>query len=225
MENNLTCEFCNKQFVREKNYLKHKCEIMKRYSLFDTVDGQMAFLAFNGWRRFKKYPPIDIEKFVASRYFKAFHRFAEYSRTQSIPDRMGYIYLMVVKDIPPFFWCDYDIYDMYVKDFDESYTVDKKIEISIETLTEIAERYECSLSDVFNKIPPIDLLKLVTSRRLTPWLLLPSNKFKEFLLFHTTTEEKMLFNTFIDVKRWKKDFEKNPQLVSTIKELNSKLGI
>lgn len=225
MENSLTCEFCDKIFVREKNYLKHKCEKMRRYDLFNTVDGQLAFLAFNNWRKFKKYPPVPVEVFANSRYFNAFNRFAEYSRQQSIPDKIGYIKLMADKDIPPFYWTDYDVYDVFVKTFDESYPVDKKIEISIETLREISERYECALSDVFNNIPPIDLLKLITSRRISPWLLLPSKKFKTFLLCNTTGEERMLFNTFIDISKWKKDFEKNPDLVTMIKQLNDKLGI
>lgn len=225
MENNLTCEFCNKQFVREQNYLKHKCEKMKRYALFNTIDGQLAFLAFNNWRKFKTYHPVDVEIFANSRYFKAFVRFAEYSRSQSIPDKFGYIKLMAEKNISPFYWCDYDVYDTYVKTFDECYPVDKKIEISIDTLKELSERYGCNLSDIFGNIPPIDLLKLVTARRISPWILLPSTKFKSFLLHNTTSEERMLFNTFIDITKWKKDFAKNPEILSMIKELNTKLGI
>lgn len=225
MENNLNCEFCDKQFIREKNYLKHKCEIMKRYALFNTVDGQFAFLAFNNWRKFKKYHSVTVEAFANSRYFKAFIRFAEYARSHSIPDKIGYIKLMADKDIQPFYWCDYDVYDVFIKTFDESYPLDKKIELSIDTLKELAERYECDLSDIFTKLPAIDLLKLITSRRISPWLLLPSSKFKAFLLYSTTGEERMLFNTFIDIPKLRKDFEQNPEVVNMIKQLNSKLGI
>lgn len=225
MENNLTCAFCEKQFVREKNYLKHKCETMKRYELFDTVDGQFAYIAFNNWRKMKKFAPVSVEIFASSRYFNSFIRFAEYSRTQSIPDRIGYIKIMTEKDLLPFFWCDYDVYDFFIKQFDESCPVDKKIEISIDTLEELAERYECSVPELFGKISAIELLKLVTARRLTPWLLLPSQKFKYFLLHLATSEERMLFNSFVDFPKWKQQFDANPELVNTIRALNTQLGI
>jgi hypothetical protein len=198
---------------------------MKRYELFDTVDGQFALYAFNKWRLFKKLPPAKIDVFTSSRYFKAFIRFAEYSRTQSIPDNLGFIRMMVEKGLSPFFWCDYDVYDSYVQRFDESYTIDMKVQISIDTLTEISETYQCTMGEVFDNIPLIDILKLITTRRLSPWLLLPSQKFKMLLMNRTSQEEQMLFSKFVDITKWRKEFEKNPDVLSTIKQLNATLGI
>jgi hypothetical protein len=198
---------------------------MKRYDLFNTMDGQFAFIAFNNWRRFKKLPSVKVDVFTTSRYFNSFIRFAEYSRTQAIPDKIGFIRMMSEINLSPFFWCDYDVYDTYVKRFDESYPIDKKIEISIDTLTEIAETYNCPLADVFSNIPMIEVIKLITSRRLSPWLLLPSPKFKIFLMTRTTAEEQMLFSNFVDITKWRKEFEKNPELLLIVKQLNIKLGI
>jgi hypothetical protein len=225
MENNLTCEFCNKQFVHERNYLKHKCETMKRHELFDSVDGQFAFLAFNSWRKFKNLPPVKTDIFTSSRFFNSFVRFAEYCRRQSIPDRLGFVKMMTEKNLSPFFWCDLDVYDSFVQKFDEAYPIDKKLEISIDTLNEMAETHNCELCDIFSNISMIEVLKLITSRRLSPWLLLPSQKFKSFMLSRTTIEEQMLFDRFVNITKWRKEFEDHPDIVSTVKLLNSKLGI
>jgi hypothetical protein len=170
-------------------------------------------------------PPVKTDIFTSSRFFNSFVRFAEYCRRQSIPDRLGFVKMMTEKNLSPFFWCDLDVYDSFVQKFDEAYPIDKKLEISIDTLNEMAETHNCELCDIFSNISMIEVLKLITSRRLSPWLLLPSQKFKSFMLSRTTIEEQMLFDRFVNITKWRKEFEDHPDIVSTVKLLNSKLGI
>jgi len=225
MENKLVCDFCDKQFKREVNYLKHKCEQMKRYDLFKKPIGMIAYLTFNQWRKIQNYPSVNVETFTSSRYFNAFIKFAEFSRQQQIPDKIGYISLMVKKGLLPFHWSDADVYDYYLETFDAEYTVDNKIDISIETLQELAHTSKCELNEVFNNITPITVLKYITARKLSPWLLLPSKKFMDFMTYKTNKEERLLFSTLIDVSLWKKHFVENPEKVNEIKNINKQLGI
>lgn len=224
MTNDLYCEFCNKNFVREKNYLKHKCETMKRYELFNTMDGQFAFLAFNTWRKFKNYPPIKVETFATSRYFKSFINFAVYSNKQAIPDRIGFIKLMVEKDLQPFYWCDYDVYDMFLKNFDETYSIDEKIDISLTTLKDWAENHECPINEIYTKIHAIEIIKMITARQLSPCILLPSKKFKHYFM-NITDEERTLFSSFVDVPKWKHLFHNQPLVLDTIKKIHQYMDI
>lgn len=225
MENKLVCDFCDKQFKREVNYLKHKCEKMKRYDLFKKPTGMIAYLTFNQWRKIQVYPSVNVETFTSSRYFHAFIKFAEFSRHQQIPDKIGYISLMVKKGLLPFYWSDPDVYDFYIETFDKEYTVDNKIDISIETLQELSRDANCKLDNIFNNITPITILKYITARRLSPWLLLPSNKFMDFMRYKTNKEERLLFSAFIDVSQWKNYFIDNPEKVQEIKNINKQLGI
>lgn len=225
MENKLVCDFCDKQFKREVNYLKHKCEQMKRYDLFKKPSGMVAYLTFNQWRKIQSYPSVNVETFTASRYFNAFIKFAEFSKQQQIPDKIGYISLMVKRGLLPFHWSDHDVYDFYLETFDKEYTVDNKIDITIETLRDLSRDAGCEIKDVFDNVTPITILKYITARRLSPWLLLVSEKFMRFMLLKTNKEERLLFNTFIDVPHWKQHFIDNPDKVQEIKNINKQLGI
>jgi phage FluMu protein Com len=225
MDKNLTCDFCNKVFKREVNFLKHKCEKMKRYDLFKKPVGHLAYLTFNQWRKICGYPSVTVDTFTTSRYFNAFVKFAEFSRTLFLPDKIGYIELMVKKTLMPFDWCDPEVYDYYIANFDKEYTVDDKVDMSIETIKEISQKYQCETSEIFEKVTPMEILRYITARKLSPWLLLPSRKFMEFMTYKTNKEDRLLFNSFIDVSTWKEYFLGNPDKVAEIKDINRQLGI
>lgn len=225
MENKLTCDFCDKTFKREANFIKHRCEAMKRYDIFKTPTGKLAYLSFNQWRKCSGYPSVTVETFTGSRYFNAFTKFAEFLKSHKIPDIIGYVELMVKKRLMPFHWSDGDVYEFYLENFDNEYTVDQKLNISIETLYEIARRFDCEVSEVFDHIKPIEILRYVTSRKLSPWLLLPSKKFMEFMTYSTNKEERLLFSSLIKVQQWKEYFLENEEKVTEIKSINKELGI
>lgn len=221
----LICDFCDKQFVRETNYLKHRCKMMKRYEIFETAVGHLAYLTYNQWRKISNLPPSPADVFIKSKYFESFKKFAKFCRSQSIPDKIGYIELMVEKKLFPFQWCDSDVYDFYLETFDKKYTIDQKIDISLQTFKEISAALDIEIKDIFENLTATDILKLITSRRLTPWLLLPSSKFMEFMTYRTTKEERFLFNVFIDVKKWKKYFAEHPDKVAYIKKILKELNL
>lgn len=225
MEKNLVCDFCGKSFKRETNFLKHKCEKMKRIDLFNKPIGHIAYLIFNQWRKISGYAPVTVDTFASSRYFKACVEFAKFSKSQSIPDKIGYIELMHKKGLLPFNWCDYDVYDYYIDNFDKEYTIDQKVDLSIETIREMSQTFECETGSVFEKATPIQVIRYITSRKLSPWLLLPSKKFMDFMTYKTNREERLLFNSFIDVAVWKKHLTDNPDKVHEIKSINRELGI
>jgi phage FluMu protein Com len=225
MEKNLVCDFCGKTFKREANYLKHKCEKMKRYDLFAKPIGHIAYLTFNQWRKISNRPSVTVENFTSSRYFNAFVEFSKFCKSQSIPDKIGYIELMVKKDLLPFNWCDYDVYDYYIENFDKEYPIDSKIDLSIETIRDISLQYECETSEVFEKVSPIQVIRYVTSRKLSPWLLLTSKKFMDFMILKTNREERVLFSQIIDVTVWKQHLINNAEKVHEIKNINRELGI
>lgn len=224
-EKDLICSFCSKKFVRESAYLKHKCKYMVRYELFNTVIGHLAYMTFNQWRKISNLPPTDVEKFVNSKYFPSFERFAKFCKHQSIPDKIGYIELMVEKKLPPFMWTDVDVYDFYLENFDKNYTIEKKVDITSETIKNICSKIECDTKDFFDYVEPINLLKMITSRKLSPWVLLLSQKFLDFMKYKADKETKLLFNTFIDTLKWKKLFSQNPEKIVYIKSVIKELKL
>lgn len=225
MDNKLVCTFCDKSFVREVNYMKHKCEKMKRIALFSTPVGHLSYIIFNQWRRASKYPSVIVDTFIASKYYNTFYKFAEFSRYMKIPDNMGYIEFMVEKGLSPYFWDDSEVYQTFIKNFDEERTIDEKVNISIETLVELAKKYDCDVSDIFSNVGPIQVMQFINSRKLSPWLLLCSKKFMMMITYYSTKEQQILLNATINVVAWKGYFLKNPEKVTEIKNINRELGI
>jgi hypothetical protein len=198
---------------------------MKRFELLDTVQGRHAYLTFNEWRKICKRPVLSVEEFVNSRNYKAFQKFSDFIRERNLPNKRDYMSYMVSKNMPPQLWSDYDVYDNYIQNFDNNYSIDYKINTSLETISELCRTYECLPAEIFEHVKPIQLLKIINARKLSPWILLQSNKFMDYLKYKTNKEERVLFNTFIDISRWKKDLSENPSKVSEIKSINKELGI
>ncbi len=221
----MVCDFCHKNFKRECYYLNHKCKFMERVELFKKPLGQTAYLIFNQWRKICKYPSVTVDTFVKSKYFNSFINYTKFTQQQSVPDKMGYIELMVEKGIMPYSWCDSDVYDFYIENFDNEYTIDQKIDVSITTLQELSRKHDCEIGKIFERISPIQVIKYITSRKLSPWLLLPSEKFMHFITYKTNKEERMLFRSFVNISVWKQHFIDNPEKLIEIKEINRQLGI
>ena len=132
---------------------------------------------------------------------------------------------MLSKTMPPTLWCNYDVYDSYIEHFDKTATIDDKIQISLETISDLCKTYKCNPAEIFEHIKPLQILTMVNSRKLSPWVLLQSVKFKDYLKFKTNQEDRIMFNTFIDMSKWKPQFLENPGKVLEIKGINKELGI
>jgi hypothetical protein len=95
---------------------------------------------------------------------------------------------------------------------------------SINTLFSIAEAANTDITKVFTVIHHREIMQLIRQRKLTPWLLLCSKKFKEFLLSLGDIERDELMN-LIGYPYWAGKFEANPKVVEHMKKFTEALGI
>lgn len=96
---------------------------------------------------------------------------------------------------------------------------------SIKTLIKIAEKHDVDLADVFTKLTVPELIRMLQTRQLSPWLLLHSVKFKEIYRNQCSTEQKMIMGTLIKGDFWAQKIEDNQEAVEKIKLLVSEMGI
>lgn len=224
MDKSLVCIFCDKHFKYENNYLKHKCKQMERHAVLGTNEGLLAYLLFNQWRTISNYPPVEVDTFAKSRYFNSMVSFVNFIKTKGVPDRIGYIEWLVSKNLLPHAWTDYDVYDAYLAYFD-GLSVDSKIEASLKTIHELCDKHECKPSDLFNILTPLQFIRLITKRKLSPWLMLLSSQFLEFVMYRVTKSDRVLFKQYLDPKIWSVYFTENPEEVTKIKKITRDLGI
>lgn len=225
MSDNFECSYCGNTFVREKNYLDHYCEQMRRSEEIKTPIGQAAWSYYQRWlKAYKKMPP-SIQTFMKSRYYKSFVRFAKHVQKMGIPDVDLFIRLMKEKDIGPQLWTNDQVYSMYIERLDRKSSPLKQAEITINTLFKIADAAQVEVSQVFDVLKPNEVIQLVRQRQLSPWLLLFSQKFRSMLANEMDHQQRIVMDSLVRPAYWSEKFDQNPDMVKNMKKYVQELGI
>jgi len=189
---------------------------MKRDEEFRTVLGQQAWVFYQNWMKAQRRMVPAAKSFIHSKFFNSFIRFAVFSNKVHLPDTSAFIWLMKEKDISPTIWTNDQVYSLYLEFMDRKVSPKRHAEITINTLFDLAEDHNCAVSDLFDHMTPNEVIMLLRSRRISPWLLLNSAKFKDFFINATSQEEKIIMETIIRPPYWQKKFTANPDAIKTM---------
>lgn len=224
IDSNFECTYCSKQYVREDAYMKHRCKEMDRADEIKTPIGQAAYLHYSTWMNMNKRRAPTIEVFTTSRFYVFFIKFAGYIKRVSIPDVESFISLMVERDLSPSLWLHDKVYVLYIEHLDRKVGPMRQATTTINTLFKIADAAQCDVSEIFNHMHPAEVIQLIRQRRLSPWILLNSQKFKH-LYASSGEDHRSVFEELIRPMFWKIRFDKNPKVVSLMKQYVDELGL
>lgn len=224
-EARFTCRYCHKVFVLEHRYLQHQCKQMKREEELKTPIGQAAWHYYQLWMRQLKRMPPPAASFLASKYFRTFINFTKFTKQVDLPKPDKFIWLMVHKQFQPTMWCTDDAYTLYLEFLDRKTSPLDQAKLSIETLLTLSERLDIDVSDVFSHLKPHDIIHALRTRRLSPWLLLFSKKFKKLFNEDASTEQKIIIESIIRPEYWGDKMADHADAVTTIKMLIGELDI
>ena len=213
---NYQCKFCHTRFVHEDRFMKHHCKQMKRDEEFRSVLGQQAWAFYQNWMKAHRRMVPAAKSFIHSKYFNSFLRFATFSNKVHLPDTSAFIWLMKDKDILPTIWTNDQVYSMYLEFMDRKVAPKRHAEITINTLFDLADEHDCEVSEIFDHLTPNEVIMLLRSRRISPWLLLKSDKFKDFFMKATSQEERIIMETIIRPPYWTKKFAANPDAINAM---------
>jgi len=224
-ERHFQCKYCHSKFVHEERYLKHRCKHMVRAEEIQTQTGQAAWLYYQKWMKAYRRMVPPIESFMVSKYYQSFIRFTKQAQRLHLPDIDAFILLMKEKDISPTMWTNDQVYSIYLEYLDRRAAPSNQAKITINTLFKIADAAECDVGEVFDVLEPNEVIELLRERRLSPWLLLFSGKFKQLLINKTTTEQRIIMETIIRPKYWTEKFKKHTSDVELMKKYVEELGL
>lgn len=214
-----TCKYCNSRFVKEANLEKHFCENRKKHILLSSKIGRSAFFYYGKWRNLMGFSSVDEISFINSKYFKPFVNFMFFCEEKLIPDKTGYIRYMLQKKVIPSFWCLPEYYESYMLDFDKIYSPLKQVEMSLEYLSTLSRKLDCKFNEILDKLQPVEIIKLIGCKKLSPWLLLFMKSFRDKVTYFFDKEQKILINAVIDISEWKARIDNNPEVVKNIKNI------
>jgi hypothetical protein len=219
------CKHCLKKFISERYYNKHECEQMKRFKLLGTNRGSIAYSCYCSWATHKGYRKPTVDHFIDSRKFKAFFRFIEFSNKMALPARDRYIEYMTSLGINPVDWTKKIVYEHYITEFDNIFSPEDQAAITVDTVFELARIYECETDDIFTYMEANTLLQLVQAKKLSPWVLLFSNKFISFIQNDMTREQRIMLKTNMDITSWEVIFKKSVKTAKKMQTYVNALGI
>lgn len=215
------CQHCHKRFKTEKWYMNHSCKGMERERALRTNVGQAAWNYYKDWMRLqRKRVPDDPQTFIKSNYYHSFNRFATMVRKLKLPSEDIFIKMMVDKNYLPTLWTNDEVYINYLRHLDNAVPPKKLVSITVETILELSELFECDTGEIFNYLDGNEVIELVRERKLSPWILLRSSKFLNFVKKLETINKHQfaILNTLMDPGIWKKRFSKHPDVVKWITE-------
>lgn len=217
---NLTCEYCGHTFVKNKSYNDHCCPQMQKSHIFETPLGRAAFFYYKDWLRLKnRSPDVSGNTFLQSKYFSSFINFVNYSNKMLLPDKQSFIKYMVQLNMLPIHWCSDEVYVEYIRNLDTYFTPLQQAQITKKTVHELATIFECSTGEIFNHLLPGDFIRLLKARKLSPWIILLSAKFKNYLVTKVSKEQNsIIVDTVINPTIWKNKFENNKELLEVMRQ-------
>jgi len=225
LKHRFVCQFCEKSFSMESKYIAHQCKQRKRNEEVKTPVGQSAWQYYQDWMHAHKRAAPAVEIFLSSRYYMSFIKFAKFVQSVKLPDVKAFIWLMKEKDLPPPVWTSNQVYVNYIEYLDRKTSPLQQANITVNTLLELAEKYNTSTSNLFHIIHPNEVINLVRERRLSPWVLLCSEQFKQFIGKRANPEQRILLSSLIRAGYWPEKFKKYPKELEEIKKIVKELEI
>lgn len=177
-----TCEFCAHDFASERIFMKHYCKERLRLEELRGPIGTAAYAYYSDWMRLNKRSVPPIETFGSSSYYNAFVRFATQVHRIKMPNPSGFVKAMVENgNVQPSLWCRDNVYAMYLQGYDKIVSPTKQFLESVDLISEYANEQSIRRAQVFEVMGVDKILELVQKRKLSPWFLVSSSAFRDFM--------------------------------------------
>ena len=174
-----TCKYCSKEYVNEKRFLTHTntCPTKERIDRCKTLQGSIAFSAYNYWMKKTRKGEQSIETFIASRFFTSCMRFAEFYIQTSVGSMEKYIDFMIKKNYDFTMWSSHVVFAEYIYHYDSIHSPYDQCNLSFDIIEQFCIDYQCTPIEVFEKIGYDEIIILIIRRKLSNWYLLLSQGF------------------------------------------------
>jgi hypothetical protein len=161
---------------------------------------------------------------LTSTYYTAFIKFAHFCRETNVADPELYIDLMSKSNISPTLWPKEHFYNEYIEYLEKKTDPYKQLEMTVETLGDVAIKLNVDMSTVFESMRYGEVLTLLTQRKLSPWFLFCSAKFKAWMAKLDEHERRNLMKQ-IGAGYWALMLEKRPDVVKDARVIAQEVGL
>ena len=220
-----TCQFCQKDFIKESSLAVHSCEPRRRrqeQSERGVHLGLQAYLKFyeltQGSAKLKTF-----DDFADSPYYRAFVKFGRYCVDIRAINPARFIEYVLKQNKKIDHWCRDSIYTEYLLDYLRIENVNDALARAIEFGITWQEQTSNPAHDCLRHGNSNTMCYAITSGRISPWVIYNSDSGQKFLNDLTSEQVAMIWS-YIDSDFWMKKFQDYPADQEYAKDILTKAG-
>lgn len=221
-----SCEHCGRVFLRDTTLLKHLCEQKRRWLNRDRQANRIGYGAWK-WYFNTQHPnkkKTEYRDFITNHYYTAFVKFGSYCSDISVINPPAYIDWLVKNRVAIDSWTTDATYTKYLLEYLRGEDCMDAVKRTMECLLDVATAENILLQDVFKYANKNKLCYLVTTGRISPWVLYHSKSGIQFLEGLDSGQANLLFD-YIDPQKWSIKFMREAGNVAEVKRLVNEIGL
>ena len=220
MQSSYKCEYCQKEFVKEKTLAVHVCEQKRRHLSKTEKHVQAGLLTYQRFyditQKGKNKKTFD--DFAESPYYTAFVKFGSFLVNTSpvYPER--FIDFVIKSGVKLDHWCRDELYYTYVTDLIKSEPADGAIQRSIKTMMDWGDSNTASWEHYFQYVNLNRATHDIREGLVSPWLVLNTKSGKD-MLKRMNDEQLEIISPIIDPQHWMRRFKSLPADAELVKDV------
>lgn len=203
-DNAVSCEYCNKSFIKQGSFLTHLCEPKRRWMDRDMPTNRTAYSAWKYY--FSKHHPnmksIEYQDFIKNYYYNSFMKFAAYCINIKVVNIILFLDYLVSHKAPINKWCNDTHYSKFLLQYLKLEDINDAFRRSIRTIEQMCEEENIQVKDAFKYLNGNRLCQKIYQGSISPWVLYNSNSAIDFL--HNLNEDQVrIIYDIINPDIWK----------------------
>lgn len=220
MQLSFKCQYCDKQFAKEKTLAVHVCEQKRRHLSKNEKHVQSGLLTYQrffeltqGGKKQKTF-----EEFATSPYYTAFIKFGSFiiNTAPIYPER--FIDYVINSGAKLDHWCRDELYYNYVSELIKKEPADGAVQRTIKTMMDWADQNSAQWEHYFAYVNLNRATHDIKEGLISPWILLNTKSGKEMLQKMNDEQLDILCST-IDPQFWLRRFRALPADLELVKDL------
>lgn len=214
------CEYCGKEFVKEKTLAVHVCEQKRRHLSKHEKHVQAGLMTYQKFYEFtqKGKATKTFDDFANSPYYTAFVKFGSFMvNTAPIYPEL-FIEYVIKSGVKLDHWCRDALYETYLAELIKREPADGAIQRTIKTMMDWADQNNAAWEHYFQYVNLNRATHDIKEGLISPWVLLNAKSGKE-MLQRMNDEQLAIVGPMIDPQFWLKRFKTLPADVELVKEV------
>lgn len=221
------CEFCNREFSRERTVVSHLCEKKQRIMARDNPGNRIGF---NSWIQFFDKTPSGIknknrtyEDFINSPYYVAFVKFGSYCSDTNVINPIRYMEWLLRDQISIDRWATDSMYNRFICEYLRDEDAFDAIHRSVKYSIELADKENIQPQDILRYANKNRICHAITLGKISPWLLYSCESGIQFL--ETLNPDHVrIIEDYINPEKWALKFLKDKDTSDRIKDTLREAG-